>query len=108
MKHTQHFYRLSGRIFYFEYLIFAIHNFKQGFEIVINKNDGFDNHHDKDVYFEVTGSNTNGILAVTGLDRDQEKFLCVYFEPVSHSKAQSDYMPQEFNNLLAKIGYNLL
>lgn len=106
-KHIHGCYRLCGHIFYLEYLIFAIKNFKQGFEITVNKKRSNNKAYDVDLYFETTGSKNDAMLAVTTLNKTQEKFLCVYFEPAAHGEVQSVYGLEEFSNLLAKIGYNL-
>jgi hypothetical protein len=100
-------YGLGGHIFYLEFLNFAINNFKRGLEIAINKRSSIDNHDDKGLYFEITGSNNDAMLAVTTINKAQEKFLCEYFEPAAHDKVQTVYAVEEFNNLLGKIGYNL-
>jgi hypothetical protein len=108
MEPTENNCSLNGRIFYFKYLIFALNSFKRRFGIVVNNKKGsLDTRNSNDIYFEITGSNSDGILAVTNLNRDQEKFLCIYFEPASQDKFRSVYIPGRINQLLAEIDYSL-
>jgi len=108
MKSIQYICSLNGRIFYLKYLIFTLNNIKRRYGISTDKKSSFDNHNDESIFFEVTGSYNDGILVVTSLSKNQEKFLCIYFGPVSRGKVQPVYTPEKFNNLLAKIDYNLL
>jgi hypothetical protein len=104
--HEYHF-GLYGYIFYSEYLIFAINNFKRRPEFAISNRNSVHNSH-TGLYFEITGSKTDAMVAVTALDKSLDKFLCIYFEPVVQNQVHSFYALEEFNNLLVKICYNVL
>jgi hypothetical protein len=99
-------YRLHGYIFYLEYLIFAIDNFKRRPEFAISNKNSIHNSH-TGLYFEITGSKSDAMVAVTALNKSPDKFLCIYFEPVVHDRVHPVYALEEFNNLLVKICYNV-
>ncbi|MGH9974489.1 MAG: hypothetical protein ACRD8Z_01460 [Nitrososphaeraceae archaeon] len=102
-----YYYRLYGYIFYLEYLIFAIDNLKRRPEFAISNKNSIYNSHTRP-YFEITGSKSEAMVAVTALNKGNDKFLCIYFEPAVHGKVQPVYAMEEFNNLLVKICYNVL
>lgn len=100
-------YRFREYIFYLEYLIFAIDNLKRRPEFAISSKSSIYNSH-TGLYFEITGSKSEAMVAVTALNKGHDKFLCIYFEPAAHDKVQPIYALEEFNNLLVKICYNIL
>lgn len=90
-----------------EYLIFAINNLIRTPEIVVSNKSRIYNSHGG-LYFDITGSKSDVMLAVTALNRGHEKFLCIYFESNVHDEVHAVYALEEFNNLLVKICYNIL
>lgn len=102
-----YYYRLHGYIFYLEYLIFAIGNLRRRPKAAFNDRSSIYNSH-TGLYFEITGSKSDAMVAVTALNKSHDKFLCIYFEPAVYYDVQTAYALEEFNNLLVKICYNVL
>ncbi|MGH9987332.1 MAG: hypothetical protein ACRD8W_25585 [Nitrososphaeraceae archaeon] len=105
--HEYHYGLRRGYIFYLEYLFFAINNFKRRPEFAISNKNSIHNSH-TGLYFEITGSKSDAMVAVTALNKSRDKFLCIYFEPVVQDQVHPVYALEEFNSLLVKICYNVL
>ena len=103
--HEYHYGLHRGYIFYLEYLFFAINNFKRRPEFAISNKNSM---HNAGLYFEITGSKSDAMVAVTALNKSRDKFLCIYFEPVVQDQVYPVYALEDFNSLLVKICYNVL